>query len=353
MALEDGMVQVSPGELDDRVLGRTWTVRLDAAGRSSAAVRVSCSRPACVPERLATTAAGRTAAVAHLKAHLKAMAGPRAQAFCVCKAEHCHLHTPAARFDERPERGVPWRCGGPVVLSVVTDREGRWWRAMECCSRCAAATPGATTVATAPLPPRTVSTVADAARPVAAPVGGPQFSDRSCAGGPQTVPAARSTRQRPARDGRIAGHVVPHGLRPLELRDELTELGDRFRSYQQRTEPDLALLADLHTRKAAAFTRWADVTGDRHLRRESQRAEQAAQTTRLQHQQRATRPTDDPDNDGPSAVARLARAKGALLRLEPRHSSVATRRHTARRRERDTISVGMAHLHPSVLGRIR
>lgn len=107
------------------------------------------------------------------------------------------------------------------------------------------------------------------------------------------------------RHGPFAGHVVPHGLRPLELRDELTELGDQFRSYQQRTDPDLALLADLHTRKAAAFTRWADVTGDRHLRREAQRAEQAAQTTRLQHQQRATRPTDDPDNDGPSAVARL------------------------------------------------
>ncbi|MFE0686081.1 hypothetical protein ACFW17_35505 [Streptomyces sp. NPDC058961] len=300
MVEEGWMTQVSPGELDDRVLGRTWTVRLDAAGRSSAAVRVSCSRPACVPERLATAAAGRSsAAVAHLKAHLKAMAGPRAQAFCVCKAEHCHLHTPAARFDERPDRGVPWRCGGPVVLAVVTDREGRWWRAMECCSRCAAATPGATTVATAPLPPQAVSTVADAARPVAAPVGGPQFSDRPCAGGSQMVPAARSTRQRPARHGRIAGHVVPHGLRPLELRDELTELGDRFRSYQQRTEPDLALLTDLHTRKAAAFTRWAVVTGDRHLRREAQRAEQAAQTARLQHRQRATRTTDDPDGDVP------------------------------------------------------
>ncbi|MFE4861182.1 hypothetical protein [Streptomyces sp. NPDC056670] len=292
------MTQVSPSELDDRVLGRTWTVRLDAAGRGSAAVRVSCSRPACVPERLATTAAGRTAAVAHLKAHLKAMAGPRAQAFCVCKAEYCHLHTPA-RLDERPERGVPWRFGGPVVLAVVTDREGRWWRAMECCSRCAAATPGATTVATAPPPPRVVSTVADAAGPAAAPVGGPQFSDRSCAGGSPMVPAARSTLQRPARDGRIAGHAVPHRLRPLELRDELMELGDRFRSYQQRTEPDLALLADLHARKAAAFTGWAEVTGSQHLRREARRAEQAAQAARLQQQQRASRPADG------QAVARV------------------------------------------------
>ncbi|MFF3159510.1 hypothetical protein [Streptomyces sp. NPDC057910] len=300
------MVQVSPGEMDDRVLGRTWTVRLDAAGRGSTAVRISCSRPACVPERLPTTAAGRTAAVAHLRAHLKAIADPRAQAFCVCKAEHCHLHTPA-RFDERPQHGVPWRCGGPVVLAVVTDREGRWWRAMECCSRCAAATPGATTVATAPPPPRALSTIADIAGPVAAPAGGPQFSDRSCPGGPRMVPAARSApgRPRPPRNGRIAGHVVPHRLQPLELRDELTELGDLFRAYQQRSEPDLALLADLHARKAAAFTTWADVTGDTHLGREARRAEQAAHNARLQHQQRASRPTDGPD-DGPAAGRVLA-----------------------------------------------
>ncbi|MFE9123734.1 hypothetical protein [Streptomyces sp. NPDC007172] len=297
------MVQVSPGELDDRVLGRTWTVRLDATGRGSTAVRLSCSRPACVPERLPSAAAGRTAAVAHLKTHLKAIAGPRAQAFCRCKAEHCHLHT--ARFDERPERGVPWRCGGPVVLAVVTDREGRWWRAMECCSRCAAATPGATTVAAAPPSPRAANTVADVALPVAAPAGGPQFSDRSSSGDPQTVPAARSARRRPRppRDGRIAGHVVPYRLRPLELREELTELGDLFRSYQQRTEPDLALLAGLHARKAAAFTTWAEVTGDTRLRREARRAEQAAQTALLQHQQRTSRPVDG--TDGPPAVARV------------------------------------------------
>ncbi|MFD7539927.1 hypothetical protein [Streptomyces sp. NPDC059819] len=299
------MAQVTPGELYERVLGRTWTVRLDAASRGSTAVRVSCNRPACVPERLPTTATGRTAAVAHLKAHLKALAAPRAEAFCICKAEHCHLHTPA-RFDERPERGEPWRCGGPVVLAVVTDREGRWWQAMECCSRCAAAIPGAKTIATAPPAPRAVHKVAGIARPAAAFAVGPQFSDRSAAGAPRLLPAARSTPRsfRPPRDGRIAGHTVPYRLRPTELRDELMELGDLFRSYQQRTEPDLALLADLHARKAAAFTTWAEVTSDTRLRREARRAEQAARAARLQHQQRTSRAADDAD-DGQPAVVRV------------------------------------------------
>ncbi|SCF90762.1 hypothetical protein GA0115255_110802, partial [Streptomyces sp. Ncost-T6T-2b] len=45
---------------------------------------------------------------------------------------------------------MPWRCGGAVVLAVITDREGRWWQVMECCSRCAAAHPTAKVVATAP-----------------------------------------------------------------------------------------------------------------------------------------------------------------------------------------------------------
>jgi hypothetical protein len=75
-------------------------------------------------------------------------------------------------------------------------------------------------------------------------------------------------------------------LRPVALRDELIDLGDLFRAYQQRTEPDLELLADLHTRKANAFATWADVTGDTRLRLDAQRAEQAATTARLQHQQR-------------------------------------------------------------------
>ncbi|MER7120141.1 hypothetical protein ACFQL8_06975 [Streptomyces goshikiensis] len=31
-------------------------------------------------------------------------------------------------------RTEPSRCGGPVVLAVVTDREGRWWQVTKCCS---------------------------------------------------------------------------------------------------------------------------------------------------------------------------------------------------------------------------
>jgi hypothetical protein len=72
----------------------------------------------------------------------------------------------------------------------------------------------------------------------------------------------------------------------VTLRDELIELGDLFRAYQQREQPDLELLADLQERKARAFTLWADATGEGALRREARRAEQAAATARLQHHQR-------------------------------------------------------------------
>ncbi|MFJ4480255.1 hypothetical protein [Streptomyces xanthochromogenes] len=124
----------------------------------------------------------------------------------------------------------------------------------------------------------------------------------------------RVRRSRPPRDGRIAGHLVPHSLRPAELRDELTEQGDLFRAYQQRTEPDLTLLARLHVRKAAAFSTWSAFTDHPHLRREARRAEQTAQTARLQHQQR-THCTDS----GKPAVNRVltgsalwGRARAAL-----------------------------------------
>lgn len=296
------MTHAAASELDDRVLGRRWTVRLDPAGRGSTGVRISCSRPACPEQRLPTAAAGRAAAVAHLKAHLKAAAPPRAQSYCACRAESCHAHIRPA---DRQTRAQPWRCGGAAVLAVVTDREGRWWQAMECCSRCAAATPGATVVSTAPAvfgpaagPPAT------AGPPSAVPAGAPQFSDHSSpTAGMPPVPAAR-----PAPAGRnrvnrqmIAQRLIPHGLRPVVLRDELVELGDLFRAYQQRTEPDLGLLADLHERKARAFMAWADVTGDINLRLEARRAEQAAVAARFQQLQRTGHSAD---SDGPT-VARL------------------------------------------------
>ncbi|WP_051808018.1 hypothetical protein [Streptomyces sp. NRRL F-2664] len=85
---------------------------------------------------------------------------------------------------------------------------------------------------------------------------------------------------------KIAQRVIPHGLRPVALRLELVELGDLFRAYQQRNQPDLPLLADLQERKARAFTTWADITSDAGLRWEARRAEQAAVATRFQHQQR-------------------------------------------------------------------
>ncbi|MFD7685641.1 hypothetical protein [Streptomyces sp. NPDC059781] len=308
------MTQAAVGDPGERVPGRWWTVRLDAVGRGSTAVRVTCSRPACAEQRLASTADGRAAAVAHLKAHLRAVPAPRAEAYCACRAESCRTHLPDTTG--RPARAEPWRCGGPVVLAVVTDREGRWWQAMECCSRCAAATPGAKTVGTSRTPaPRTAERPPPAATGVGAPrfsdhqapvptgVGAPQFSDHQPPAGtttpaptPRSVPAWRRPRQ-----GRIAQRVVPHDLLPDTLRDELTELGDLFRAYQRREQPDLAILADLQERKARAFTTWAAVTGDDDLREEARRAEQAAATIRSQHQQRTGGVTY---GDGP-AVTRL------------------------------------------------
>ncbi|MEU8777128.1 hypothetical protein [Streptomyces sp. NPDC048606] len=316
------MTEATANEPDERVLGRRWTVRLDPVGRGSTAVRVSCSRPSCAEQRLPSAAAGRAAAVEHLKAHLRSVPRPRAEAYCACRADSCHTHL---RPEERQERGRPWRCGGAVVLAVVTDREGRWWRAMECCSRCVAATPGARTVssaAPADAPPAgTASASAPSGSspsaappgavdrpPVVSPVGAPQFSSAALppgATGAQQVPGPRT---RPVRRrhpyGRIAQRDIPYDLRPTALRDELGALGDRFRTYQQRPEPDLAILADLQERKARAFTAWAEVTGDPTLRSEAERAEQAAATARLQHQQRTG---ESADGSGPT-VARLLTA---------------------------------------------
>ncbi|MFD7626760.1 hypothetical protein ACFV7Q_12120 [Streptomyces sp. NPDC059851] len=281
------MTEAMASELDDRVLGRRWTVRLDAAGRGNAAVRVSCSRPSCAEQRLPSAPAGRAAAVAHLKTHLRAVSAPRADAYCACRADSCRTHIRPA---DRQLRAEPWRCGGAVVLAVVSDREGRWWQAMECCSRCAAAMPGAKVVTTPAVaaPGPAADAPVTAGRPSTVPAGAPQFSDRpSPAAGPGEVPAPRSAPPRRRHPhGKIAQRIIPSDLRPVVLRDELAELGDLFRAYQQRTEPDLELLAHLQERKARAFTTWADVTCDGALRWEARRAEQAAAAARSQHLQR-------------------------------------------------------------------
>ncbi len=299
------MTQAATGsEPDERVPGRRWTVRLDPVGRGSAEVRVSCSRPACAERRLPSAAAGRTAAVAHLTAHLRATPAPRADTYCACRADGCRAHLPDT--DRHARTAQPWRCGGPVVLTVITDRAGRWWQALECCSRCAAATPGArTTAASPPSAPRTAGRPTPA---VAGPgAGTPQFSDQQVTtrtGGPAHLPVP-APRPRPARrrppEGRVGRRVIPRDLRPVSLRDELTELGDLFRAYQKRPEPDLALLADLQERKARAFLTWSEVNCDVTLRLEAQRAEQAAAVIRRQHQHRTG---CVPDGEEPG-VARL------------------------------------------------
>lgn len=85
-------------------------------------------------------------------------------------------------------------------------------------------------------------------------------------GSPNPRPPARSRFPAPHRrlppQAKIAQRIIPPRLRPVVLRDELVELGDLFRAYQQRDEPDLELLADLHERKARAFTTWADATSE-------------------------------------------------------------------------------------------
>ncbi|MFD4577280.1 hypothetical protein ACFWNK_33640 [Streptomyces sp. NPDC058417] len=290
------MTQAAVGELVERVAGRRWTVRLDAAGRGSAAVRVSCSRPACPGQRYPTAADGRAAAVAHLKAHLRAAPAPRTEAYCACRVQGCRTHLPDTDTG-RPVRAArravpPWRCGGAVVLAVVTDREARWWQVLECCARCAAATPGARTAATSQPPAPQGARRPGGAAP-AVPAGGPgtpQFSDRpGTTGAGAGIPAARPAAARRPPEVKIGQRVVPRHLRPIALRDELTELGDLFRAYQQRTEPDLAVLADLHERKARAFTAWAEASGIESLRLDAVRAEKAATAARFQHQQRAGR----------------------------------------------------------------
>ncbi|GAA2390262.1 hypothetical protein GCM10010420_12470 [Streptomyces glaucosporus] len=312
---------------EEHLMGRVWTVRLDPYGRPSAGtVRLSCSRPACADQRLPGAAAGRKAAIDHVNAHLariRAGGGPRGGARCSCRAAGCAWHVPdpsaGPRGGARPTAGAA-QCGGPVVLTVYADRAGRLWRIAETCARCAAATAGCRVLDIAPSPARTAPVGADraAGKPAAeresagGAVGGgvaTVFSDHGsspAAGAPSSpaagtpsspataaapVPRARAASpggapRQAKRRGKIAQRIVPHDLEPDVLRVELIELGDAFRAYQQRPEPDLLLLAELHERKARAFRLWADVSGDGSLRHEAVRAEKAAQTTREMHANR-------------------------------------------------------------------
>ncbi|MEV0281684.1 hypothetical protein AB0I22_35595 [Streptomyces sp. NPDC050610] len=315
MAVEAGTRQ------GERVAGRVWTVRLDPYGRPSAgAVRLSCSRPACAEQRFpAGAAAGRKAAIGHVNEHLariRAGGGPRAAAWCACRAADCAWHLPdpeaGRRGGVRPPEAV--RCGGPVALTVYADRAGRLWRITETCVRCAAVTPNCRVLDTAALPAHTAPAEADQAAgpPDTDPAGvAAVFSDPGLSPvAPASVPGARGTSpgvvtRRAKRTGKIAQRNVPHDLEPDDLRVELIELGDAFRAYQQRPEPDLVLLAALHERKARAFARWADVSGDGRLRREAERAELAAQTTRATHHNRTGPVADGTAGDEGPAVERL------------------------------------------------
>ncbi|MCX5316029.1 hypothetical protein [Streptomyces sp. NBC_00154] len=337
---------VEAGTQEEHVTGRVWTVRLDPYGRPSAGtVRLSCSRPACADQRLPNTAAGRKAAVGHVNthlAHIRAGGGPRPGAWCGCRAADCAWHTPdpdtlpKRRTGARPSAGAV-RCGGPVVLAVYADRAGRLWRIAETCARCAAATPDCRVLDTAPPPPRPTPAPAEAGQETTQKPGAERkpagstarggaaavFSDHSpspvspvadassyAATGPAPVPRARATSPattpgQAKRWGKIAQRTVPYDLQPDALRLELIELGDAFRAYQQRAEPDLALLAQLQERKARAFALWANATGNGSLRHEAKRAESAAQTTRDMHSNRVGRPVSDTMSEDEPVVERL------------------------------------------------
>ncbi|MFD7699177.1 hypothetical protein [Streptomyces caelestis] len=319
----------------EQVAGRVWTVRLDPYGRPSAgAVKLACSRRACADQHFPDgTAAGRKAAIGHVNQHLariRADGGPRGEARCACRAADCAWHTPATavgrRAGARPAAGSV-RCGGPVVLTVYADRAGRLWRIAEMCARCAAAIGDCRVLDTAPAGKGRAAGTPEAEQKGADGATGkgmaPVFSDHgpSPAAGDASSPPTTSTSvpraravpgatasQRAKRWGKIAQRIVPHDLEPDVLRLELIELGDAFRTYQQRTEPDLALLAELHDRKARAFALWADVSGDESLRHEAKRAEQAARTTREMHANRTT------GAGGPTAERLLTRQQAVHAR---------------------------------------
>ncbi|MFH8492305.1 hypothetical protein [Streptomyces longisporoflavus] len=350
MAVEAGTQQ------DERVAGRVWTVRLDPDGRPSAgAVRLSCSRPACADQRIpAGASAGRKAAIAHVNTHLshiRAGGGPRAAAGCACRAADCAWHTPepaTARRGGGTAAGAAVRCGGPVVLTICSDRAQRLWRVAEMCARCAAATSDCRVLDTAAptlptIPPAAGRAVAGAGMQPqpAASAAGPSagaaavFSDHApcpaadatAGAGPAALPRARTGSPAPAprqvkRWGRIGQRTVPHTLEPDVLRLELIDLGNAFRAYQQRPQPDLALLAELHERKAHAFSLWAHVSGDASLRREAQRAELAAQTTREMHANRTGQlPGDTTPADGPAVERLLTRGQAAHARTVLAHAT--------------------------------
>ncbi|MEU7648099.1 hypothetical protein [Streptomyces huasconensis] len=330
---------VDAGTQQERVTGRVWTVRLDPYGRpSTGTVRLSCSRPACPDQRFTDgAAAARKAAVAHVNlhlAHIRAGGGPRGEAWCACRAADCAWHTPdpavGARGSTRPtaESGTA-RCGGPVALTVYADRTGRLWRIAEMCARCAATIADCRVLDTAVPPARAIPAGADqpATTPAATTGDGVAavFSDHhpspatSASPTPAAtrVPYARTTSpgntpRRARKWGKIAQRIVPHDLEPDILRLELIDLGDAFRAYQQRTEPDLALLAELHERKARAFRLWADVSGDGSLRHEAQRAEKAAQTTREMHANRGGQPAGATADDAGPVVERLLTRQQAV-----------------------------------------
>ncbi|MFF0691632.1 hypothetical protein ACFYU4_03265 [Streptomyces tendae] len=137
----------------------------------------------------------------------------------------------------------------------------------------------------------------------------------------RTGPPRRGSRREKKSWPKIAQRIVPDDLQPEVLRLELTELGDAFRAYQRRPEPDLAVLAELHDRKARAFALWADVTDDASLREEADRAVAAARTTREMDANRRGVPVG---GEGPVIERLLTRGQGVHARTVLEHVRVGS-----------------------------
>ncbi len=294
------MTEATANELDERVLGRRWTVRLDApqgvAARPYASRATAPRAPssACRVHGGGPCGRGRApqgppeGGAAPPVPTRTARAGPTAAARTSAPTSGRAGGSLAVRRSGRPGRRR--RPGGPLVAGagVLFPLCGRH-------ARGEGRRHGAARAAGRP-PPR---------RPAAAPTGTPGSPTapppRRCAG--RAGPPLRA-RAAPPPQKKIAQRVIPHDLHPTSLRDELVELGDLFRAYQQRPEPDLALLADLHERRPAPSAAGPTSPATALLRWEARRAEQAAAAIRLQHLQRTG---GVPAGDGP-AVARLLTA---------------------------------------------
>lgn len=117
---------------------RTWTVELRPQQGGPVLLCPQCA-PGALP--LPGTSS-RSAALAHLAGHARGNALPAHLRTCRCQERGCRWHP--------RHRG----CGGPVLLVLARERNGRIWRLTDACATCARATAHAAVVPDSVLGPR-------------------------------------------------------------------------------------------------------------------------------------------------------------------------------------------------------